>query len=829
MMNTHRFAAGVALAVLVVRADRSPAAGVKPCRIEVVDKASGWPVPMVELRTTHNVRFVSDNAGLIAFDLPELMRREMWFTVVGHGYEVPKDGFGSRGVRLTPTPGGRLKVEVTRTIIAKRLGRLTGGGLFAESQALGLEKELSESGILGCDSVQNAVHGGKLFWGWGDTAVPHYPLGIFHMSSATTAVRPLASFKPPVRLAFDYFRDDRGRVRGVAQMPGSGPTWLSGYVSLPDKTGKGRLVATYAKIKPPLEAYEVGLCVWNDEKASFERHKVIWTKSADKPKQPPVPDGHWAFRTDDKGGKWVLFGNPLPTLRCPATFEAWEDPDAWAVLKPQEHLTSAADGQPIKPHSGSIAFNDYRKRWVTVFMQWFGKPSAFGELWYAEADAPTGPWGPAVKVLTHENYTFYNPRLHPELTPVGSPILLFEGTYTRMFADRPEATPRFDYNQILYRLDLDDPALKPAHGRAQGPPKAPPLRRVRIGDDKRDFLVEGTKERFTAWGFNYTHNRAGKLIEDFWADDWPTVEGDFREMKALGANTVRVHLQTTKIMTGPRKADPAALKQLGRLVKLAEETRLYLDVTGLACYEKQNVPKWYNRLSEADRWDVQERFWEAVARTCAASDAVFCYDLMNEPILPGKNKETEWLAGEFGGKSFVQRISLDLAGRTRQQVAKAWVAKLVAGIRKHDKRTLVTVGVIPWAYAFYPGAKTPVFYSGGVDGGLDFVSVHFYPKKDDVPKALKALACYDVGKPIVIEETFNLSCGLEDLDAFIDGSRSLADGWIGHYFGRTIEQYEQEQGTIADAIHKSFLEYFRKKTPDIFRSDQSGRPAGEQP
>lgn len=23
-------------------------------------------------------------------------------------------------------------------------------------------------------------------------------------------------------------------------------------------------------------------------------------------------------------------------------------------------------------------------------------------------------------------------------------------------------TPRYDYNQILYRLDLDDPALKPA-------------------------------------------------------------------------------------------------------------------------------------------------------------------------------------------------------------------------------------------------------------------------------------------------------------------------------------------------------------------------------
>lgn len=26
-------------------------------------------------------------------------------------------------------------------------------------------------------------------------------------------------------------------------------------------------------------------------------------------------------------------------------------------------------------------------------------------------------------------------------------------------------TPRYDYNQILYRLDLDDPRLAPAHGK----------------------------------------------------------------------------------------------------------------------------------------------------------------------------------------------------------------------------------------------------------------------------------------------------------------------------------------------------------------------------
>jgi hypothetical protein len=434
------------------------------CRIEVVEKGNGWPVPLVELRTTHHERFVTDNAGVIAFDLPELMNRETWFDVIGNGYEVPKDGFGSRGVRLTPRPGGSLKVEVNRVIIARRLGRLTGGGLFGESQKLGRETDWRESGILGCDSVQNAVHRGRLFWAWGDTTIPNYPLGIFDMTSATTAVQPLASFEPPLRLAFDYFTDEKGKPRGVAKMPGSGPTWVSAYVSLPDKTGASRLVGTYIKVKPPLEAYERGLCVWNDTASNFEKLRVLWTKSEAAPRAPPAPDGHPAFWNDAQGKGWVVFGNPLPTLRCPATFEAWQEPSTWETLEPQESLISAGDGSPVKPHSGSIAWNAYRKRWVTVFMEKFGKPSAFGELWYAESDVPTGPWGKAVKILTHENYTFYNPRLHPEFTPRDSPVLIFEGTYTQQFANRPNPTPRYDYNQILYRLDLDDAALKPARG-----------------------------------------------------------------------------------------------------------------------------------------------------------------------------------------------------------------------------------------------------------------------------------------------------------------------------------------------------------------------------
>ncbi len=453
----------VAVLVLLAAANRSFATdAIAACRITVVDAENGWPVPLVELRTVHNVALVTDNAGVVAFDLPELMGRETWFYVAADGYEVPADGFGNRGVRLTPQPGDSLTIKVNRTIIAKRLGRITGAGIFGESQKLGDERDWPETGVLGQDSVQNAVHRGRMFWAWGDTNIARYPLGIFDTTGATTDVRPLASFEPPLHLKLDYFRDDAGQPRAIAKLPGNGPTWISGCVSLPDKSGTPRLVASYAKIRGFLTPYELGLCVWNDESENFENLRTVWNKSTAASECPPMPAGHAVVIDGEHGKRTVLFGDPLPKLRCEATFEAWQDPTKWERLTPQRALKSTADGSVVKPHAGSIAWNGFRHRWVTVFHEADGKPSNLGEVWYAEADAPTGPWGPAIKVVSHRNYSFYNVELHPEFTPPDSPILLFEGTYTTLFANHPEPTPRYDYNQILYRLDLDDPRLAPA-------------------------------------------------------------------------------------------------------------------------------------------------------------------------------------------------------------------------------------------------------------------------------------------------------------------------------------------------------------------------------
>jgi hypothetical protein len=328
---------------------------------------------------------------------------------------------------------------------------------------------------------------------------------------------------------------------------------------------------------------------------------------------------------------------------------------------------------------------------------------------------------------------------------------------------------------------------------------------IRPSADKRHFVRESTNERFVAWGFNYDRDDAGRLLEDYWADEWDTVAQDFREMKALGANVVRVHLQLARFMKSPEQADEKNVARLGKLVLLAEQTGLYLDVTGLGCYRKEDVPAWYDALKESARWDVQARFWRAVAAVCKDSPAIFCYDLMNEPVASGDRKG-DWLPGQpLDGKYYVQRLTTEMRGRSEKDIARAWLAKLAAAIRSVDARHMLTVGVIPWEQVF-KGAK-PVFYAPDVCAPLDFVCVHLYPKEGKLEDDLAVLKVYAIGKPLVLEEIFPLSASGETTQAFMERSRALADGWMSFYWGKTPEEYDKQPG-VKPALIASWLRRF---------------------
>ncbi|MBC8404365.1 MAG: hypothetical protein H8E15_04005 [Planctomycetes bacterium] len=111
-------------------------------RIQVVDQASGRGVPLVELRLVDGARFFTDSAGVVAFAEPGLMNTEVFFYVTGHGYQYPKDYFGYRGLKLTPTAGGSALIKLQRLNIAERLYRMTGRGIYHHTILLGEDAPL---------------------------------------------------------------------------------------------------------------------------------------------------------------------------------------------------------------------------------------------------------------------------------------------------------------------------------------------------------------------------------------------------------------------------------------------------------------------------------------------------------------------------------------------------------------------------------------------------------------------------------------------------------------------------------------------------------------
>ena len=335
---------------------------------------------------------------------------------------------------------------------------------------------------------------------------------------------------------------------------------------------------------------------------------------------------------------------------------------------------------------------------------------------------------------------------------------------------------------------------------------------VQVSGDGKGFVFAGTHEQFVPWGMNYDHDAAARLIEDYWISEWANIEGDFREMKALGANAVRIHLQFGQFMQDVDTPNEGALAQLVRLLRLAEQTRLYLDITGLGCYEKERTPSWYNNLAEEDRWAAQARFWEAIASTCASSPAVFCYDLMNEPVAPTEPvTDGDWLPGAgFGGRFFVQWISLDPGGRSAPQLARDWIRRLRMAICARDERHMMTVGLVSWSLD-RPGLRSG-FVPALMAPELDFICVHLYPEAGKLDEDMETLRAFSVGKPVVIEEMFPLTCGIADFRAFVAGSSEVACGWFGFYWGELPDETRPPEG-VANAMLRDWLHFFAEGAP----------------
>ncbi|QDT15292.1 hypothetical protein [Alienimonas californiensis] len=469
-----------------------------PAEIQVVDAATGRGVPLVELETTHGVRLVTDNAGRAAFAEPELFGTEVWLSVRGHGYGVKADGFGYRGVRVTPAPGAPVVIQVDCEFPAERIGRLTGAGRWRDSALLGHDTPPDLNGrVAGQDSVQPVIYQDRAYWFWGDTSRLSYPLGLFRMAAATTPIPAGLTADDDVleALRYNYLTGPDGFVRAAIPLPDrpEGVVWIDGLCVVPDERGEERLICHYSRREGLAKELDHGVAVWDDEAAEFQSVSTLLTSETWRhPKTHPI-------RYEADGREWLLFGAPTPNVRVPATLAAVLDPAQYEAFAPTEEEgapvwrwqtdeppsdskaererldagrlapadarflpADAADPtRRVQLHSGTVRWNEHQKKWVLIAGQ-IGGTSHLGEVWYAEADAPTGPFKTAVKIASHERQTFYNVCQHPVLDADGSRVIHFEGTFTRDFSGNPEKVPRYEYNQLLYRLDLDAAALRAA-------------------------------------------------------------------------------------------------------------------------------------------------------------------------------------------------------------------------------------------------------------------------------------------------------------------------------------------------------------------------------
>jgi hypothetical protein len=478
--------------------------------VRVVDQATGRGVPLVELRTVNHLTWVTDSGGWAAIDEPGLMGQRVFFHVSSHGYQFPKDGFGYAGVRLQVEAGRRATVKIERKSIAQRLYRVTGEGIYRDSVLLGepvpLAQPLGAGKVAGQDSAFAELYQGRIHWFWGDTSRMSYPLGHFWMSAAVSELPGQGGLEPDVGVDLRYLVDDEGFSRPVARLGvEKGMIWADGFVTLPDETGRERLLCHYAHMESLSTMLGHGLAVFDDERGEFEILKVL-----DLDDRHLFPGQAHVFRHREDGVEYLYFGEVFPTVRVKADWQHYTDPAAYEVFtcfdpagtsddqlllgaggrvsyhwrrggKPvdgavEQRLIAAGrlpeeqsrflpvdrdTGRRVLLHRGSVRWNEYRQRWIAIATQ-TGGSSFLGEVWYSEATQPTGPWREAKKIVTHDQYSFYNPVHHPFFDRDGGREIYFEGTYTQMFSGRAVATPRYEYNQIMYRLDLSDPRLRQA-------------------------------------------------------------------------------------------------------------------------------------------------------------------------------------------------------------------------------------------------------------------------------------------------------------------------------------------------------------------------------
>lgn len=330
--------------------------------------------------------------------------------------------------------------------------------------------------------------------------------GNFRTSGARSQLPGSGGLDPSLGVNLTYFVNPaNGSAKQMLPVAEPGAMWMDGVFTVRDDGGQERLLGRNSRYLDLSTKAEQGIALFNDSTETFQRFQT-YALSA-----PITPQGH-SFHNTVGNDEYIYFSLTYPNVRVKADWfdithiASWEaytplransrydsnnpplDLDAsgnvvfgWKKntdalsyemledLVAKGHLTrnelpfrlnDFATGEAVRLHRSSVHWNEYRQSWVMIGVESFGD-SFLGEVWFAEAPTPEGPWANAVKIVSHDrgstgDYTFYNPTSHPFFDENAGRYIYFEGTYANTFSGNSSQTPLYDYNQMMYRLDLSE-------------------------------------------------------------------------------------------------------------------------------------------------------------------------------------------------------------------------------------------------------------------------------------------------------------------------------------------------------------------------------------
>jgi len=239
---------------------------------------------------------------------------------------------------------------------------------------------------------------------------------------------------------------------------------------------------------------------------------------------------------------------------------------------------------------------------------------------------------------------------------------------------------------------------------------------------ENDKIIEDNKQ-FIIKGINYyPKDLPWAMFSD--AFNPSTVEADFKRIKKIGLNTVRIFVPFVEF--GKSNVSKNKLNKLEQVLDIAEKQQLKVIVTLFDFYGDYTVLNWTETHTHARR----------IVGVFKNHPAILAWDVKNEP-------------------------DLDFKARGQLEVTE-WLMQMITLIKEIDKNHMVTVG-----WANLENAHL-------LKDEVDIVSYHYYKSASSFIKKYNRLKARIPNKPLILQEFGKTSYQLI-WNPFVNGDRAQAN------------------------------------------------------